>query len=143
MIEIAIARAGRLIEGHEGCELKVYDCPAGYKTIGIGRNLEGKGITREEARYLLRNDLRECVRDLAKFPYFERLTANRKAALIDMRFNLGPSRFRAFKKMHAALSKREYGKAAAEMLDSRWAVQVGRRAKRLAQIIETGESPSE
>ena len=44
---------------HEGLRLTVYDCPAGYKTIGVGRNLEGKGVTEEEAMYLLDNDLKD------------------------------------------------------------------------------------
>ena len=42
---------------HEGLRLTVYDCPAGYKTIGVGRNIEQKGITESEALYLLDNDI--------------------------------------------------------------------------------------
>ena len=38
----------QLIE-HEGLEQKVYRCTAGKLTIGVGRNLEDKGITEEEA----------------------------------------------------------------------------------------------
>jgi len=49
---------------HEGMEKKVYRCPAGKLTVGIGRNLEDKGITEEEALFLLRNDIAECEDDL-------------------------------------------------------------------------------
>ena len=49
---------------NEGLELKVYICPAGYKTIGVGRNLETRGITQEEAIYLLDNDISKVFRFL-------------------------------------------------------------------------------
>jgi lysozyme len=49
---------------HEGLRLKPYLCPAGKLTIGIGRNLEGKGITEQEAVMLLENDIQECLDDL-------------------------------------------------------------------------------
>jgi len=141
----------QLIE-HEGLHLKPYRCPGGYWTIGVGRNLEGKGITSEEAvelfkhgikksqaSMLLENDIDECIANLKSiFPHFKRLKEGRQRALIDMRFNLGPSRFRTFKKMIAALHKRDYYSAAREMLDSRWASQVGRRAHRLAKMMEEG-----
>lgn len=143
MIDIAIARATRLTKVHEGLELKVYPCPAGFQTIGFGRNLEGKGITHEEAIYLLQNDLKECASDLSNFSYFEGLAANRKAALLDMRYNLGPGGFRKFKRMHAALKSGDYEEAAEQMLDSKWADQTKGRALRLAHIIKTGVNPSE
>ena len=141
----------QLIE-HEGLRLKPYRCPGGYWTIGVGRNLEGKGITCEEAvalfkngikksqaNMLLENDIDECIVDLKTiFPNFKRLKEGRQRALIDMRFNLGPSRFRGFKKMIAALHRRDYSTAAREMLDSRWASQVGRRARRLAKMMKEG-----
>ncbi len=139
MSEIAIARAGRLIKKGEGCELKVYTCPAGKPTIGYGRNLEDRGISMEEAEHLLKNDLENCARDLSTFAYFQDLSANRKAALLDMRFNLGHGGFRKFRKMHAAFYAGDVSEAARQMLDSTWAHQVKGRAISLARIIETGE----
>jgi len=44
------------ITTHEGLRLKPYHCPAGKLTIGIGRNLEDKGITEKEALMLLENE---------------------------------------------------------------------------------------
>ena len=49
---------------HEGLKLKPYQCPAGRLTIGVGRNLEDKGITEKEAVMLLENDIQECLEDL-------------------------------------------------------------------------------
>jgi lysozyme len=123
---------------HEGFEAKVYHCPAGKLTVGVGRNLEDKGITREEALYLLRNDIKECESDLNTiFDDFEGLDDIRKNVLIDMRFNLGPNRFRQFKKMLAAVRKKDFQQAAEEMKNSNWYRQVGKRAENLCEMMES------
>jgi lysozyme len=100
----------------------------------VGRNLEGKGITRDESRYLLANDIRECDADLQRiFPGYLGFTQGRQWALTDMRFNLGPSRFRMFKNMIAAVNRGDWVAAGNEALDSRWAKQV--QAERVETII--------
>ena len=110
---------------HEGEVLTAYRCPAGYITIGCGRNLEGKGITKAESRMLLANDIAECRTDLQTiFRDFDSFSKARRIALIDMRFNLGPSRFRSFRRMIAAIKKGDWLQASCEALDSRWAAQV-------------------
>ena len=38
---------------HEGLRLKPYRCTSNKLTIGVGRNLEDKGISKEEAMRLL------------------------------------------------------------------------------------------
>jgi lysozyme len=58
----------RQLTTHEGLRLKPYLCPAGKLTIGIGRNLEGKGITKQEAIMLLEYDIQECLDDLTDIP---------------------------------------------------------------------------
>ena len=58
---------------------------------------------------------------------------------MDMLFNLGLSRLSGFKRMFRALRKGDYDTASKEMLDSKWARQVGPRAKRLAKMMKTGE----
>ena len=152
---------------HEGLKLKAYRCPAGYWTIGVGRNLEAKslsrgeqqyilgcdgltpqqvidllkkrGITKEEALMLLAHDIEDCERDLKQFDWFDRLDPVRKKVVIDMRFNLGPGGFRGFKRMIAALAVGDYKAAAAEMMDSKWYREVGNRSKRLVRMMKTGE----
>jgi len=126
----------QLVE-HEGLEKKVYRCPAGKLTVGVGRNLEDKGITEEEALFLLRNDIAECEDDLRSiFTEYDALDESRKRVLIDMRFNLGPSRFRQFKKLIAAVKEKEFSRAAEEMKDSNWYRQVGKRAETLFKMME-------
>ena len=121
---------------HEGLRLKPYHCPAGKLTIGIGRNLEDKGITEKEALMLLENDIQECIQDLKiVFQAFDLLPEPARRVLVDMRFNLGPNRFRHFKKMIQAVNEQNFTQAAAEMKDSRWYTQVGQRARTLVKMM--------
>ena len=131
-------KATELVKLHEGLRLRPYQCTAGKTTIGYGRNLDDKGISEAEAELLLVADLTECETDLQGFPWWSRLTDARKAAMIDMRFNLGPGGFRQFKTMLICLALGDYKEAAASMLDSRWARQVGRRAHELANLMRAG-----
>lgn len=129
-----------LTKGFEGLRLKPYTCPAGKLTIGYGHNLEDNGITEEMAEVLLRTDL-ACARMevCAKFPWIIKLNEPRQYVLVDMCFNMGIGRLLTFKKMLAALKEGYYERAAYEMMDSKWAKQVVRRAKTLAEIMKKGE----
>ena len=119
----------QMLTQHEGLKLKPYKCSAGYLTIGIGRNLETKGITEDEADFMLTNDILDVFSDLQSiFPNFNKFSNNWQYALIDMRFNLGPGGFRSFKRMIAAIKAYDWDKAIVEMLDSKWAEQVKERA---------------
>ena len=98
---------------HEGLLLKPYMDTVGKITIGCGRNLSDVGISHAEAMMLLDHDLDAAVADLASFPWFATLDAVRQRAVCDMRFNLGPSRFRSFKRMLRMMSEGDYPRAAA------------------------------
>ena len=122
---------------HEGMRLKPYHCPAGKLTIGIGRNLEDKGITEKEALMLLENDIQECLEDLKTiFNKFDMLPESAQSVLVDMRFNLGHEGFRKFKNMIKAGKQQNFHSAAREMKDSLWYQQVGKRAERLTKMME-------
>lgn len=126
----------RLIMRHEGLHLKPYRCPAGKLTIGFGRNLDDSGITREEAAALLSADIGRVVEDLlGLFADFDDYPTARQHALMDMRYNLGPGGFRSFKRMIEAVRLGAWATAAEEALDSRWAQQVGQRAKTVAALL--------
>lgn len=127
--------AKMLIE-HEGFRGKPYKDTVGKTTIGIGRNLEDKPITMDEARFLLKNDMKDAVADAeALFPVFSQIDVGRQAVLCDMAFNLGRNRLSRFFKFIHAVNSGDYNTAADEMLDSLWAKQVGRRAQTLANIM--------
>lgn len=121
---------------HEGLRLKPYRCPAGKLTIGVGRNLEDIGITWEEASYLLEKDIERVTKEAtASFPWFHALSERRKMVILSMLFNLGMGRFVGFRKFTKALEEKDYKKAAREMMHSKWAEQVGERAKYLSDIM--------
>tara|TARA_B110000093_G_C12959191_1_gene406369 strand:- start:524 stop:943 length:420 start_codon:yes stop_codon:yes gene_type:complete len=135
-----ISQALDMLKIHEGYEQYPYKCSMGVVTIGYGRNLESRGLTEEEAAYLLQCDVKLAEGELLdQYDYYWNLSGERKAVLIDMMVNLGSTRLRKFKKMHLALELRDYSLAAVEMLDSRWARQVGQRSKTLAQIMITNK----
>jgi lysozyme len=71
-------------------------------------------------------------------PGFDALSDNRKIALSNMAYNLGLPRMKGFQKMLAAISRGDFKAASTEMLDSKWAQQVGDRAKRLAVMVDNG-----
>ena len=128
------------IRMHEGVEYKVYLDTKGISTIGVGRNLEGRGLSADEVDYLLGNDLDICVDELNKsFKWYAGLDDIRKRVLVDMAFNLGMPRLKGFVKMLEEIKKENWSEAAIEMLESRWADQVGNRASRLSEMMETGE----
>ena len=124
---------------HEGLRLKSYICPAGKLTIGVGRNLDDKGITEAEAMFLLKNDIDKVIKDLSKYKWFNDLYPVRQKVIVDMAFNLGIAGLLKFKKMIAAFEEKDYEKAADEMVDSRWYKQVGERGKRLENMIRSGD----
>jgi lysozyme len=124
---------------HEGLKLRPYKCSAGKLTIGIGRNLEDRGITKEEAIYLAKNDIQGVEQALALNHWYATLDPIRQKVIIDMAFNMGINGLLKFKKMILAIERRDFVKAADEMLDSLWAEQVGVRAKRLAEMMRNGE----
>lgn len=124
---------------HEGCELFPYKDSLGVVTIGFGRNLDSNGISKEEAATLLENDLKHTVLSLEGYCWWHHLSDVRKAAMVDMHFNLGATKFRKFHGMLSALERGDYTTAAAEMLDSLWATQVKGRAVTLSGMMKSGE----
>ncbi|NOU50234.1 glycoside hydrolase family protein [Pseudoalteromonas sp. JBTF-M23] len=124
---------------HEGYLLTVYVCTSGKQTIGFGRNLEDRGISFGEALYLLRNDLRYFTEQVESNINTSKCNPARKAVLVNMAFNLGITGLLKFKNTIAAVEAGKWDTAALEMLNSRWAVQVGSRADELAEQMATGE----
>lgn len=128
-----------MLVDHEGMRRKPYRCTAGKLTIGVGRNLDDRGISPDEAMYMLANDIKDARRELsASFPWFDKLDEVRQSVLIDMHVNLGLSRLQGFRNTLALIGVGKYEAAAQEMLNSKWAEQVGRRAQRLSRMMATG-----
>lgn len=127
------------LERHEGLRLKPYRDTVGKLTIGIGRNLDDVGISPEEAELMLDNDIDKVLRQLSDVDEYNTLGPARQTVLANMCFNLGFRGLLGFRRMWAAIARGDYSEAARQMLDSRWAHQVGYRAQELAKIMRTGE----
>lgn len=148
-------KLAQLLKLHEDIRLTVYDDATGkpikqgstlvgHPTIGIGRNLAGKGLSIAEAEFLLNNDIIETSAELARrVPNWNTLDVVRKAVLTDMCFNMGLTKFLTFKRFLKAVADHDWGDAELEMANSLWARQVGTRAIRLGVMMLKGEWPEE
>lgn len=132
----------------EGVIKHEYKDSLGYSTIGVGRLIDkrkGGGLSDDEIDYLLANDIRRSIADLDRaLPWWRGLTENRQRVLVNMCFNLGignakvGSGLLGFKNTLAMIERGEYARAAAGMLNSKWARQVGDRSKRLSEMMKEG-----
>jgi lysozyme len=130
----------RQIIRHEGFKKFPYRCTAGKLTIGVGRNIDDVGISESEALFLLENDIDRVTAELRSRDYFQAVEGDdvRSRVLIDMAFNLGIAGLDKFRRTLDAVKRKDFVEASDLMLESRWATQVGQRARRLAEMMKTG-----
>lgn len=136
-----LTKEEQLLVKHEGLRLKPYRCTAGKLTIGVGRNLDANGISKEEAYALMRNDLARCKAQVETLGMPDDLGEVRTAVLVNMCFNLGFAGLKSFKNTLNLIRNRKFKEAAKAMGESKWAWQVGNRAHTLRKMMETGEWP--
>lgn len=141
-----------MLKDNEGFRSESYDCPAGYRTIGYGFNLEKEGaeervenlgydheslldktsrISRVDAQKLLEEDIniaREDARTYLGKENFESIDPTAKMVLVDMAYNMGLPTLNEFDDLREALINEEYGKAAEEIKSSQYFDQTGERA---------------
>ena len=128
----------KMIQRHEGYRPYVYYDTLGFPTGGYGHAfLDRSPISHDVAVLLFDEDFDRAKKDYEKLGFD--LDTVRRAVVIDMLFNLGLTKFMAFRRMIGALRVNKYHIAAEEMLDSKWAKQVKSRAFRLAQMMRTGK----
>ena len=127
----------------EGEILHAYDDHLNFLTIGVGRLIDmrkGGGITQEESRYLLANDINKRVADVEKaLPFYRELNDARQAVLIGMAFQMGVDGLLKFKNTLNMIKHGNYLEASGSMLKSLWAKQTPSRVARMAKQMDTGE----
>ncbi len=123
---------------HEGLRLQPYTDTVGKLTIGVGRNLTDRGISKAEALYLLDRDLDDAIRDCLSFSWFVDLDSVRQRAWVDLVFNMGLPTLKTFTATIAAMARQDYAAAAKHLLASKWARQVKGRAVTIAAMVRDG-----
>lgn len=122
-----------------GAPIKQGTTVKGHITIGIGRALDVRGISPDEAKYLLANDIAAFTLGLTQaYTWFNNLDDVRQRILVNMAFNMGLAGLAQFKQMLTAVADRDFDTAAREMEDSAWYRETGARAARLSAAMSSG-----
>lgn len=156
----------KMLRHDEGCKTTVYWDHLGYPTIGIGhliikeatkdmakinrilsehvgRQITDGKITDVEVSNLLRKDINSLRVTLEKYAdlrdAYYRVDPIRQFAIENMCFQQGVAGVAKFKKMIAALSAGKWDEAQKQGLDSLWAKQTPNRAKRVTEVLRTGD----
>lgn len=124
-----------------GSRFRLFKDTQGNWTIGWGRNIGARGISEEEADFLLGNDINDAQHDLSRvFPWFQRLDSVRQCAMVEFGF-IGIEKLLGFEKALRAMAVGDYATAADEFYDSnlpkpgQWGPQ---RTARVCAMIRTG-----
>ena len=131
----------------EGFVPTVYLDSVGKRTVGYGFNIDDpiikkmipievrrgkRQMTRSEADSIFNTLYANAGNDAKKFvgdKVFNSMPKNAQASLIDMSYNLGYNKLTGFQDFRAAVINKDYKTAAAELKDSKWFNQVGRRSR--------------
>jgi len=120
----------------EGRRPEPYQDTRGVWTVGYGHNLTVGALSDDAMEQILRDDVQAVETACLSLPIWKDLSEARKGVLLNMAFNLGFVGLMQFRAMYVALESGDYETAAAEMLNSTWARQVGARADRLAKQMQ-------
>lgn len=131
----------------EGVKYEVYDDHLGYKTFGIGHLVKstdeeygvpvGTPVSEERVNSVFDKDVITYIDESKKvFGNLEEMPGEVQQVIVNMCFNMGAPRLSQFKKFIRAIHDEEWATASLEMLDSKWANQVGERANRLSDRIK-------
>jgi lysozyme len=126
----------KLLIEHEGIKYAPYKCTAGKTTIGIGHNLDEKGVSKAVVNLMYEEDAAEVEADLRViFNDFDTLPDPIQLVLADMRFQLGYGGFRSFKRMILAVKGRNLPGMIVQMKNSDWHSQTPRRVNDLISMV--------
>lgn len=138
--------------GHEGEVLRVYDDATGrtlnkgdtikgYATIGVGRNLMGRGISQRESRFMLENDIDEVEKELDRhLPVWRTFAPGRQLAVLELAFNMGAVNFVfGWPNTVRAMKAEQWQLVEKAIAESKWRKDVGEtRSANVRRLILTG-----
>ncbi len=127
---------------HEGMRLSSYRDTAGNITIGVGHNITANGIdiTQEWALHILDADIQDAVDALdGHLPWWTHLDDIRQRVLVDMCFNMGIGTLLTFTNFLQYVHAGSYHEASVDLEKTKWAAQVGNRAKEDSYMMDTGK----
>jgi len=138
-----LVKLRKQLEIDEGIVNEIYNDHLGYPTFGIGHLITeddpeeglpvGTPVSEERIQQAFESDIEWVLSDCNKlYDNFDSLPEEVQQIIANMMFNLGYPRLSKFKGMKSGVMNEDWDAAADEMLDSRWARQVGARAERLA-----------
>ena len=143
----------KMLKKHEGIRNKPYVDTVGFQTIGVGHNIDAKGlppdiedfleengyITDEMIDRLLDDDIEDAITDALKlYPNLERFGDVRMNALIDFVFNVGYGTAKKFVNTNRAINDEDWERAGDMLEQSKWYRQVKGRAKEIVQMLRDG-----
>jgi lysozyme len=138
---------------HEGVKHKVYKCPAGHNTIGVGWNLDSNALPLYIKEYLNKNgeitdpmievlldrSVDNAIADCRSlYINYDKFSEDRQIALANFLFNVGLSVALDFKKANKYINEENWSLAALELKDSKWYKQTGCRSLELVSMILGG-----
>ena len=133
--------AKRMIKENEGLRLKKYNDSLGNPTIGYGHLVKPDSkipdtISKAYADQLFEKDYRYHKQAAQSIPGYDKMSLQQKAAMIDLTFNMGPQWYQEFPLMMAAIQRGDYKTAGAELKNSLYYTQVGRRGPVTVALIQ-------
>lgn len=140
--------ARTLVKIHEGFSTRLYRCTSGKLTIGYGHNIEDLGLPSEILETLFEYDFDLVYSEAIEiFPELETFESARRAAVLDMLFAMGKTRFLGFVNTIAAIRAGDWNRAGDEVIDSHWRRELDKykkpgretRAERDARLLRSGK----
>lgn len=138
---------------HEGYKDRSYKDSLGYLTGGIGHLMRtneipnypvGTPLPPEQIETWYNQDSSAAMASAAKLigPSWSEMSDVRKRAVVDLAYNLGETKLSKFPKFLAAARAGKWDEAGAELKDSKWYTQVGRRGPNIVTMITKNVDPT-
>lgn len=127
----------------EGVRYKPYTDSKGKVTIGRGRNLTDRGISKDEEALLFKNDVDGALRDAATFTFWKQLSPTRQIAFADLVFNMGLPTLKTFTVFLRLMAAGQYIPAGHDLNTTLWAHEIQpSRVNRIVTQIITDANPA-